>query len=63
MKRYDFYIALIVLLLFIGWLFFMNNRIEHTKIETVQKQVDSLKVEIQILENKKPFIININTKK
>jgi len=63
MKRFDFYIGLIVLLLFIGWLFFMNNRIDHLKIEEVQQQVDSLKVEIRILENKKPFIININTKK
>ena len=63
MKRFDFYIGLIVLLLFIGWLFFMNNRIDHLKIEDVQQQVDSLKVEIRILENKKPFVININTKK
>lgn len=63
MKRYDFYIGLIILLLFIGWLFFMNNRIDHLKIEEVQQQVDSLKVEIRILENKKPFVININTKK
>ena len=63
MKRFDFYIGLIVLLLFIGWLFFMNNRIDHLKIEEVQQQVDSLKVEIRILEDKKPFIININTKK
>jgi hypothetical protein len=41
----------------------MNNRIDHLKIEEVQQQVDSLKVEIRILENKKPFVININTKK